>query len=155
MRRSAALARAQRRAALRSGMAATVALLGATAAAAHHSFSMFDMENNIRIDGVVAEVQWTNPHAWMEVDVPDTDGGVTRWGVEFNSPNNLIRQGWKRTTIRAGDHVSFVVSPLRDGQPGGLFYEVTLPSGEILRDPRAEADLARHAQAETEAGAQE
>jgi hypothetical protein len=121
--------------------------LGATAALAHHSFSMFDLENNITIEGDVAEVQWTNPHAWIEVDVPNADGGVTRWGVEFNSPNNLTRQGWRRSDIQAGDHVIFKISPLRDGQPGGLFYDVVLPSGEIKRDPRAVADLRRAEQA--------
>ena len=133
------------------------ALLVAVAgpAVAHHSFSMFDMENNVRIDGVVAEVQWTNPHAWMEVDVPGDDGETVRWGVEFNSPNNLSRQGWKRNTIEAGDAVSFVVSPLRDGRPGGLFYDVTLADGTIIRDPRAQAavDRAAESAAEDAAGA--
>jgi hypothetical protein len=119
------------------------ALLAAAPAQAHHSFAMFDMANNVTIEGVVAEVQWTNPHAWIEVDVPGADGEVVRWGVEFNSPNNLSRQGWRRSDISAGDHVVFVVSPLRDGKPAGLFYEVTLPSGEIKRDPRAQSDLAR------------
>lgn len=142
-----------------SGLAAKVAaialagLLWTAPAAAHHSFAMFDMANNIEIEGVVAEVQWTNPHAWIELDVPSETGDVVRWGVEFNSPNNLTRQGWRRSTIKTGDHVVFVVSPLRDGQPAGLFYEVTLPSGEIKRDPRAQADLARRAEAED--GAQE
>jgi hypothetical protein len=98
---------------------------------------MFDMDNNVEIEGVVAEVQWTNPHAWIEVDVPGPDGELVRWGVEFNSPNNLTRQGWRRSDIQTGDHVVFVVSPLRDGEPAGLFYEVTLPSGEVKRDPRA------------------
>lgn len=123
------------------------ATLGSATALAHHSFSSFDLENNVTIEGQIAEVQWTNPHAWMEVDVPQPDGSVVRWGVEFNSPNNLTRQGWRRDDLKAGDHVVFRVSPLRDGQPGGLFYDVVLPSGEVKRDPRATADLRRAEQA--------
>jgi hypothetical protein len=123
--------------------ALATAALGSTMALAHHSFSSFDLENNITIEGDIAEVQWTNPHAWMEVDVPQPDGSVVRWGVEFNSPNNLTRQGWKRDDLKTGDHVIFRVSPLRDGQPAGLFYDVVMSSGEVKRDPRATADLRR------------
>lgn len=127
----------------RSGAAAVAALLCSTAALAHHSFSMFDLENNVTLEGDVAEVQWTNPHAWVEVDVPQADGTTQRWGVEFNSPNNLTRQGWKRNDIQVGDHLVITVSPLRDGQPAGLFYDVTLPDGRVMRDPRADGDIRR------------
>jgi hypothetical protein len=132
-----------------AAIAAAAVLAWPAAAHAHHSFAAFDMENNVEIEGVVAEVQWTNPHAWIEVDVPGPDGAVTRWGVEFNSPNNLTRQGWRRTTVNTGDHVVFVVSPLRDGQPAGLFYSVILPSGEEKLDPRAAAARARAAESGT------
>ncbi len=102
------------------------ALAAAGPAAAHHSFASFDLERIVRIDGVVAQVQWTNPHAWVEVDVTRPDGEIERWGIEFNSPNNLARQGWRRDTLEAGDAVSFVIHPMRDGRPGGFYYEVTL-----------------------------
>ncbi len=137
----------RRSALLAVGAAGAAGLLWAAVAEAHHSFSMFDLENNIQIEGDVAEVQWTNPHAWVEVDVPNADGSLVRWGVEFNSPNNLTRQGWKRNDIEAGDHLLFTISPLRDGQPGGLFYDVVLKTGEIKRDPRAAGDPARQAAA--------
>ena len=134
--------------------AAAASLVWAAPALAHHSFAMFDMENQVTIEGVVAEVQWTNPHAWMEVDVTKDDGTIERWGVEFNSPNNLSRQGWKRNTIEAGEHVIFRVSPLRDGRLGGLFYDVVLDDGEIIRDPMAQAAFDREQAAAAEAEGQ-
>jgi hypothetical protein len=113
---------------------ATLALLTAiwatTPAAAHHSFAAFDTTRIVRIDGVVAEFQWTNPHAWLEVDVKNPQGAVDRWGIEFNSPNNLTREGWSRHMLNAGDHVSVLLNPMRDGQHGGLYYAVTFANGE-------------------------
>jgi hypothetical protein len=109
-------------------------MCAAAPAAAHHSFASFDLERLVRVDGVVAEFQWTNPHAWVEIDVTRPDGEIERWGVEFNSPNNLTRQGWRRDTLEPGDAVSFVINPMRDGRPGGFFYEVTLvETGQVIR----------------------
>lgn len=105
---------------------------------AHHSFSMFDMDSKVSFTGVVAEVQWTNPHVWVEVDVPDENGTTTRYGVEFTSRVHLTRRGFTRTTVNPGDEVTFVVSPYHDGRPGGRFWTVTLPTGEIVRDPGAQ-----------------
>jgi hypothetical protein len=120
-------------------LVAAASLAAAAPAHAHHSFASFDLTRLVRVNGVVAEFQWTNPHAWVELDVTRPDGTVERWGVEFNSPNNLTRQGWKRDTLKPGDAVSFVVNPMRDGRPGGFFYEVTkLDTGEIvLTAPRS------------------
>lgn len=107
-------------------------------AAAHHSFSMFDQTRTVEITGVVADVQWTNPHVWVEVDVPGEDGEMVRWGVEFTSRVHLLRRGWTSTTVKPGDRVTFEVNPYRNGKPGGRFWTVTLPSGEVLRDPAAQ-----------------
>jgi hypothetical protein len=109
-------------------------------AAAHHSFSMFDQDTKVEISGVVAEVQWTNPHVWVEVDVPGENGETERWGIEFTSRVHLTRRGWTRTTLNPGDEVTFSLSPYRDGQPGGRFWWVTLPTGETLRDPGAQRE---------------
>ena len=56
--------------------------------------------------------------------------------MELNSPNNLVRQGWKRTIVKAGDKISVVLNPLRDGRPGGLFTALTLPDGRVLGNPK-------------------
>jgi hypothetical protein len=109
-------------------------------AVAHHSMSMFDRESKVEITGVVADVQWTNPHVWVEVDVPDDNGELVRWNVEFTSRVHLTRRGWSRTTVNPGDEVTFTLNPYRDGRPGGRFWTVTLPSGETLRDPGAQRE---------------
>ena len=103
-------------------------LLGGGGASAHHSFAMFDQNRQVSIAGTVKSFQWTNPHAFIELEAPD--GKL--WSVELNSPNNLVRQGWKRTALKPGDKVTVVLNPLRDGQAGGLFNAVTLPNGQVL-----------------------
>ena len=120
---------------LGAGAAALVAgavLFAGGAALAHHSFAMFDQNRQVSIAGTVKTFQWTNPHAFIELEA--MDGKV--WSVELNSPNNLVRQGWKRTALKPGDKVTVVLNPLRDGQTGGLFNAVTLPDGKILGNPK-------------------
>ena len=112
-------------------VAATVLAAG-TSALAHHSFAMFDQSRQVRLVGTVKDFQWTNPHAWIEVE--DAQGKT--WGIELNSPNNLIRQGWKRTAMKPGDKVTVLINPLKDGTKGGLFNAVTLPDGSVLGDPK-------------------
>ena len=108
-------------------------LLGGGGAWAHHSFAMFDQNRQVSIAGTVKTFQWTNPHAFIELEAPDHKV----WSIELNSPNNLVRQGWKRTALKPGDKVTVVLNPLRDGQNGGLFNAVTLPSGQVLGNPKA------------------
>ena len=102
---------------------------------AHHSFAMFDQKKLVTLKGTVSEFQWTNPHAFIHIEVPDGSGGKHLWQIELNSPNNLKRQGWKSTSVKAGDAVTLVLNPLRDGAKGGLFVAVTLPDGTVLGDP--------------------
>ena len=104
-------------------------------AAAHHSFAAFDTTKMVELKGVVAEFQWTNPHSWIEIDVPNVAGKVERWSIELNSPNNLSRQGWSRHDLKPGDKVTLAVNPLRDGKLGGLFKIVTLADGRVHKDP--------------------
>ncbi len=112
--------------------AATAAIALSGPAQAHHSFAMFDQTRQVTVNGTVKEFQWTNPHAFIEV----VDPAGKLWSVELNSPNNLIRPGWKRTAMKPGDKVSVVINPLRDGAAGGLFNAVTLPDGTVLGNPK-------------------
>lgn len=106
-------------------------LLCAGPAAAHHSFAMFDQTKTLVLKGTVSEFQWTNPHSFIEMDVPDGPQ-AGHWGIELNSPNNLTRQGWKRNVIKSGDHVTVTMNPLRNGKKGGLFNSIVLPDGRTL-----------------------
>ena len=110
---------------------AALALFVAVPALAHHSFAMFDQTKVMTLDGTVHEFQWTNPHSFIELDV--VSGGRTqRWSIELNSPNNLTRQGWRRTSLKAGERVSVRIAPLRNGHPGGLFLDLRKPDGRVL-----------------------
>ena len=101
-------------------------------AQAHHSGAMFDRSRQVTLVGTVKEFSWTNPHSSFSVEVMKPDGSVELWGVEMNSPNNLVREGWTRTTLNPGDKVTAVINPLRDGKPGGVYVGVTLPTGKVL-----------------------
>ena len=116
-------------------MLATLLLSVCLPALAHHSFAMFDQKKQVSIKGTVRQFQWTNPHAFIHVQVSDNAGGSDVWQVELNSPNNLKRQGWKSGTLKVGDVVTVVLNPLKDGSKGGLFVTITLPDGSVLRDP--------------------
>jgi Family of unknown function (DUF6152) len=109
-------------------------LLVAGSATAHHSPVVFDRTKKVTLNGTVKEFVWTNPHSSIQIAVPNSGGGVDVWGVEMNSPNNLVRQGWKSTLLKAGDKVSIVVNPLRSGEHGGIFVSIKLPDGTVLGD---------------------
>ena len=117
---------------IRIGAALLIATAAAPAALAHHSFAMFDQSKVVTLNGVVQEFEWTNPHAWIELMVPNASGTPVKWGIELNSPNNLTRQGWKRNSIQPGDKVTITLNPLRNGNSGGLFNQIVLPNGKVL-----------------------
>jgi hypothetical protein len=91
-----------------------------SAAWAHHSFAMFDQATTKTLVGTVKEVQWTNPHIWVQVLVPDAKtGAAAEWSIEGGSPNGLTRQGWRRSSIKQGDAIEITIHPLKDGTNGG------------------------------------
>jgi len=109
-----------------------VLMVAATAALAHHSGAMFDAAHEQTLVGTITEFNWVNPHSSFKVNVKGADGADVVWAIEMNAPQNLVRQGWKRSTLKNGDKVSVVVHPLRDGKPGGSFVAITLPDGTKL-----------------------
>ncbi|HUJ82212.1 MAG TPA: DUF6152 family protein [Candidatus Acidoferrales bacterium] len=116
------------------------AILLASSALAHHSRAMFDQTKQVTLVGTVKEFQWTNPHCWIQVLVPDlkdSEAAPVEWGVEMGAPVELMRKGWKPGSLNPGDKVTIIVNPLRDGQPGGLVVSVTGPDGKIIGHPAA------------------
>ena len=107
------------------------ALLLAVPASAHHSYAMFDMQKTIALNGTIVKFKWQNPHAWVEVDAV-SNGRTERWAIEMTSPNNLIQQGFKRTSMKTGDKVTMQIHPLRSGSKGGSFGAVKLADGTVL-----------------------
>jgi hypothetical protein len=106
-------------------------LLPAIPAAAHHSYSMFDMQKTVVLEAEVVQFKWQNPHAFIEANVA-APGGAERWAIEMTSPNNLVQEGWKRTSLRPGDKVRIWVHPLRSGARGGAYAGVRLADGSTL-----------------------
>ena len=106
--------------------------LAAAPALAHHSFAMFDRSKEVRLEGTVKEFSWTNPHSWIEIAAPSADGEAVTWAIEMTSPNNLVGDGWKRTTLQPGDKVVLFIYPLKSGEPGGSFVAVRLADGKFL-----------------------
>jgi hypothetical protein len=112
----------------------TLALVGTTPDAfAHHSTAMFDMNKTITVEGTVEAFEWTNPHSWIWLNVPNSSGGMDRYGIEGMSPNYLSRNGWTRKALNPGDKVRIDINPLRDGRKGGFCVAVTLADGKSLR----------------------
>ena len=97
-------------------------------AMAHHSASMFDDKLSVTLTGTVKQFQWTNPHCWIQVLVPNESGAV-EWSIEMGSPSQLFRGGWKPKTVQVGDKIVLVVHPMRDGTKGGLFVSATRSDG--------------------------
>jgi hypothetical protein len=117
----------------RSILAAIVlAFALASATAAHHSPVMFDRSIAKTLVGTVVEFTWTNPHASIQLDVPNEGGSVDRWGVELGSPQSMARNGWRSNIIKPGDKVTVVVNPLKSGEFGGIFVSITLADGRKL-----------------------
>jgi len=109
-----------------------VSMLLASAAWAHHSFAMFDLEKMVTVEGTVKEFQWTNPHCWLQVMVPDGKGGTQEWSFEMGAMGMLARTGWKSTTLKPNDKVTVIMNPLKSGAPSGRLLKVTLPDGRIM-----------------------
>ena len=84
---------------------------------AHHGNSAYDETVRVSIKGTVTEFIWTNPHSQIYLDVKDSPGKIVKWGVETNSPGILTRAGWTRRSLKAGDEITIILCPAKNGQP--------------------------------------
>jgi hypothetical protein len=136
------------------GLFAALALIGllhSPSARAHHSQSEFDPKLVVEVEGRVTQLDWRSPHARLYVDVVDEQGKVVNWNFELPSPVTLMRRGWKRDSLKPGDHVKVKASRARnfptiayanvirngDGKP--LFTGVT----QIYEEPKSDAPEAK------------
>ena len=107
----------------------------------HHSMAGFDRAKSVSLTGTIKQFKWANPHSWIEVEFTNDKGALEDWNVEMTAPAQLIRAGWKSSSLKPGDKVTIVCRPQLSGEPGGLFVSVTLANGTVLteRPPQASA----------------
>lgn len=101
---------------------------------AHHSSAEFDPSQSLTLHGIVKEFRWTNPHAFIEVLVKGDEGSVEEWRIKMNSLDDLTRAGWRADTLTAGDSVSLIVHPMRDGTKVGQYVSGTGPQGPLIAE---------------------
>ena len=102
-------------------------LLAGRPVAAHHAFAAeFDAAKPIKLTGAVTRLDWTNPHAWIYIDVKDDTGKVVNWGFELASPNGLMRTGWTRFSLKPGDVVTVEGTRAKNGSNHANAEAVTL-----------------------------
>ena len=117
---------------LRIMMTALPLFGGAIAVQAHHSAAMFDSEHTRTLTGTVREFQWTNPHSYIQLVVKDDRGKAEEWSLEMGAPVYLYNQGWRRSTVKAGDQLKVTIAPLRNGEKGGLLLKAVTADGKAL-----------------------
>jgi hypothetical protein len=111
---------------------AVVAML-APPLAAHHSTAMYEMANPTTITGTVTRFEWTNPHAFVYLDVKDDKGNVVAWEIEMMSLNHLRSYGWMRSTIKSGDVITCTGGRAKSGAPSMISALMKLPDGREIR----------------------
>jgi hypothetical protein len=119
---------------------AAVAL--ALPAVAHHSMAGFDRNASVTVSGTVKQFKWANPHCWIEIEGEGPDGKLRVWNFEMTAPSFLVRAGWKRTSLNAGDKVSITGRPMLNGDPGALFVSVKFADGTVLTERAPAASTA-------------
>lgn len=100
---------------------------------AHHSFALFDSAKEVELmNATVVEWQWTSPHTWLFVMVPNGTGEPDKYSIEGGNPGQLRRVGFDKGSMSPGDKVTVYMAPLKDGQKGGAMNAVVLSDGKML-----------------------
>jgi hypothetical protein len=111
-------------------LASVAVMLGVASASAHHAFSAeFDQDKPVNIEGTLTKADWTNPHAWLYLDVKGADGKVVNWSVEMGPPNALLRRGWKKSSMKFGAVIKVEGFAAKNGKEFVNATNVTLPDG--------------------------
>jgi Family of unknown function (DUF6152) len=108
-------------------------LLAAVPVLAHHSFAAeFDAKKPVKLTGTVTKMEWINPHAWIYIDVKNTDGTVTNWMVEAGAPNALLRRGWTKNSLLPGTEIVIEGYQAKDGANRANGRDITFKDGKKL-----------------------
>lgn len=111
-----------------------LALVGTTQPLlAHHSTAMYDMANPVTVTGVVKRFEWTNPHAYIYLDVKNDKGETEEWTIEMMSLNHLKSYGWSRDLVKPGDVISCTGGRAKSGLPAMLSSLMKLADGRMIK----------------------
>lgn len=99
---------------------------------AHHSTAEFDYSKTVILEGTIKEVQWTNPHSYVQVMVPQKDGKLAQWGIEIGAPAINVAMGWRKNSVKLGDKVKLDIAPARSGATYGTLRHLTFADGRTL-----------------------
>jgi hypothetical protein len=114
-------------------IAALGLVFAAAPLAAHHAFTAeFDAQQPVTLHGTVTKVEWTNPHAWINLDVKGDDGQVVAWRVEAGAPNALLRRGFTKNYLPPGAEIVVQGFKAKDGSNRANGSNVTTPDGKKL-----------------------
>ena len=116
------------------GVVGVAWLLTAASATAHHSFAAeFDINRPVKLTGTVTKLEWTNPHAWVFIDAKDDKGASQSWAIELVGINDLMRLGWGRDRVKAGDVIAVDGFGAKNGKNIANAASVSLANtGELL-----------------------
>jgi hypothetical protein len=108
-------------------------LLSAAPVFAHHAFAAeFDAKKPVKLRGTVTRMEWINPHAWIHIDVKDTDGKAIQWMIEAGTPNTLFRRGFTKDSLQPGTEILVDGYQSKDGSNRANGRDVTFPDGRKL-----------------------
>jgi Family of unknown function (DUF6152) len=99
---------------------------------AHHGNAAYDEKNPITVKGTVTEFAWENPHVQVYFDAKDEKGNIVHWSVETLSPGKLVRCGWTKDGVKAGDSVAVTLDPAKTGAPVGFLRKFVFANGKEL-----------------------
>jgi uncharacterized protein DUF6152 len=107
-------------------LAAAVSLLILSGpVAAHHGVAGYDITKTITVHGTVSKFDWSNPHVVVYVDAKNDSGEMQHWTIEFASPVHMVRAGWSKNAMKAGDEITIDTHPSRNGAPVGISSTIT------------------------------
>jgi len=121
-------------------LAVTILLLAAPVVAHHGSAISYEtqLEKAITMKGTVTEFVWKNPHCYILYNVKDANGKLVEWSAETSSPSSMTGEhGWSRTTVKAGDELTFTVLPSKITSTAGLLYKLVAADGKVLLEDKS------------------